>query len=433
MDEVPTCETQAIARETVSISGENLSIFKAPSPSSKLVRQAKDDILCDVDPSEFGKDIETVANLMAVAFDASIVLEQADVTVAVQDIGFQLTNTTEKAHLTMFGLGVTASGAVSDLEAILSELYRPGGIDSVAMTMLEGVQSTACDMSKKCTGMSEKFQSMADATKCALETTQAAIAYRRNQVLEHRSEARSTEGRLCQAVDAHKTLTRTVLEINDVLDEAKSRELWAHRRGAWVSFVDNITRVVQPMLGTEAAMKEAVGKNRRDVKLASRNVSRIATDRLTALERRAAAMSEMVNLVQKVRNSRTEADFAAVLIEALYSAAGALKRLSTQMLKSAALWLQLEAQATRLANPDELGRLVRTACSAYPEFDNRRAAFWQSTAFKRRAVVYTARWVAIAEVGRTTSVPIGDARRALYSFLESHPSYDTVAEQLEAI
>lgn len=421
------------AYETVSISGEVLSIHKAPSPTSKLVRQAKDDILCNVDPTEFGKDIETVANLMAVAFDAAIVLEQTDVTLAVQDIGFQLTNTTEKAHLTMFGLGVSASGAVGDLEAILSELYRPGGVDTVAVAMLEGVQSTACEMSRKCTGMSEKFQAMADATKSALEVTQAAIASRRNQVLEHRTEARAAEGRLCQAVDAHKTLTRTVFEINNVLEEAKSRELWAHRRGAWVSFVDNITRIVQPLLGTEAAMKDAAGKNRRDVKCAARNVSVIATDRLSALERRAEAMSDMVNLVQKIRNSRTEADFAAVLIEALYAAAGALKRLSTQMLKSAALWSQLEAQATRLGNPDELGRLVRTACSSYPEFDERRAAFWQSTAFKRRAVVYVARWVAIAEVGRTTSVPIGDARRALYSFLESHPSYDTVAERLDAI
>lgn len=423
----------ALANGTVCISGEALSVHKAPSPTSKLVQSAKNDILCNVDPAEFGRDIESVANLMAVAFDASVVLEQTNVTVAVQDIGFKLTNTTEKAHLTMFGLGVTASGAVGDLEAILSELYRPGGVDTVAVTMLEGVQSTACEMSRKCTGMSQKFHSMAEATKGALEITQEAIACRRKQLFDCRTEAQSTEGLLSQAVDSHKTLTRTVLEVNELLDEAKYRELWAHRRGSWVAFVDSVSRVIQPVLGTEAAMKEVVGKNRRDAKLASRSVSRIATDRLTTLERRAAAMADMVGLVQKIRNSRTEADFAAVLIEALYAAAGALKRLSTQMLKSAAMWSQLEAQATRLGNPDELGRLVRTACSSYPEFDERRAAFWQSAAFKRRAVVYTARWVAIAELGRTTSIPIGDARRALYSFLESHPSYETVAERLEAI
>lgn len=387
----------SVESDLICISGELFSLCSAPAPTSELVRRAKNDILCNVIPDDFGKDIESVATLMAVAFDASIALEQTNVTVAVQDIGYNLTTTTEKAHLTMFRFGVSAAAAVEDLESIFAELYQPGGVDSVALTMLEGVQSTACEMSTKCTGMSERFQDLACATKLALETTQEAIAIRMSEFIQHRNEAASTEGVFGQASESHKTLTRSVVEVNEMLDEAKTRERWVHRRSSWVAFMNDISRMIQPLFGTEASMREAVAKNSRDAKLASRSVNLIATDRLTALERRADALADMVHLVQKIRNLRTQADFAAILIEALYAASGALKRLSTQMLKTGTLWSQMQVQAARLGNPDELGHLVRTACISYPEHDERRSTFWRSTAFKRRAVVYVARWVALGE------------------------------------
>jgi hypothetical protein len=106
-----------------------------------------------------------------------------------------------------------------------------------------------------------------------------------------------------------------------------------------------------------------------------------------SIERRSKAFADSVQFVLKIRNSRAQADFAGVLNEALYSSAGALKRLPAQMLKAATLWSKLEVQALRLGNSDELGRLVRTASTSYPDQDDKRAAFWRSAAFTRKAVV----------------------------------------------
>jgi hypothetical protein len=79
--------TQNRDSDTVCISGEYFKLATSPAPTSKLVQRAKCDILCDIAPKDFGKGIATVANLITVAYDASILLEQANVTTAVQDIG----------------------------------------------------------------------------------------------------------------------------------------------------------------------------------------------------------------------------------------------------------------------------------------------------------------------------------------------------------
>jgi hypothetical protein len=111
----------------------------------------------------------------------------------------------------------------------------------------------------------------------ALETTQEAIAARRNELLEHRRYAASTEGVVAQAADAQKTLIKTIL--NETLAEAKTKERWTQRRSSCVAFADNVSRVIQPLFGTEAMMREVVAKNRRDAKLATSSVARIAIDR----------------------------------------------------------------------------------------------------------------------------------------------------------
>jgi hypothetical protein len=423
----------AAVPETASIGGEVLSVGSAPARDSRLVQVARDEILCTCAPDEFAASIEAVAHIMSAAYDSAVALDQTDVSIAVQDIGYSLTQVTESAHLTMFGLGVAAAGAVADLEGALAELYAPGGIDAVALSMLDAVESTAGRMRERSTAMAARFQDMAGAARAALETTQTAIAARVDELVRRRREACATEGLVAEAAEAHAALTRCVRDADAALSEARARERWAHRRGAWVRFADDCTRAVQPLFGTEAAVGECVARNRRDAKQAARNAGQIAADRLDAVERKSQAVRDIVLLVQKIRRSRTQADLAAVLVEALHLAAGALKRLSANMLKTATMWSQLEVHAARLGSPDELSRLVRAGCASYPEDDGRRAAFWRSAAFKRRAVIYMSRWVAIADVGRAAAAPLSAARRALYCFLESHPSYQTVAAHLESL
>lgn len=423
--------TDSRAGDCVTIGDECFSLTRAPALESTLVQQQKNDLVCDIKPEVYARDIETVAYLMSIAFEAAIGLDQPDVTISVQDIGYNLTLVAERGHMTMHGLAVSANDAIGDLEAVFSELYASDGLDTVALAMLESIEKRAGGLRGQVLQISEKFYKMAEDTKAALEKTQNAISERRHELLAHRSDAAASQEVVAEASDAHRMLTQTVVESNAILAEARSRENWAHRRGAWFSFFDEVTRGFQPIFGAEASVRESVVKTRREAKQARKLVERIEVDRLVAVQRKSEALKDIVHIVQKIRNAKTQADHAAVLIEALHKAAGALKRLSANMLKTASLWAQLEGQAARLEKPD-VSELVRSACSAYPVNDERRTQFWRSTAFKRRSVIYMSRWVALAFVGQSYTGPLAQARRTLYNFLEAHPEYSTVAEHMEA-
>jgi hypothetical protein len=73
-------------------------------------------------------------------------------------------------------------------------------------------------------------------------------------------------------VDTHKTLTKTIFEVDEILAEAKAKERWTQRRISWVAFADIVSRVIQPLFGTEAMMREVVAKNHRDAKLATSSI-----------------------------------------------------------------------------------------------------------------------------------------------------------------
>lgn len=415
----------------VLIGDERFCLTSAPALESRLVQQQKNDLVCDINPEEYAKDIETVAHLMSIAFEAAIGLDQPDVTTAVQDIGYNLTLVTERGHMTMYGLGISARDAVGDLEAVFSELYASDGLDSIALTMLESIEKKAGGIRGQVLEISKRFFKMAEDAKAALEKTQHAIAERRQELLVHRADVSASQEVIAESSDAHRVLTQSLVESDAILAEARSRENWAHRRGAWFSFFDEFTRGLQPIFGAEASVKDTLVKTRREAKNARKLVDRVEADRMVTLQRKSQALKEIVHIVQKIRNAKTQADLAAVLIEALHNAAGALKRLSANMLKTASLWAQLEGQAARLEKPD-VSELVRSACSSYPVDDKRRNQFWKSTAFKRRSVIYMSRWVALAFVGQTYTIPLGDARRTLYCFLETHPEYSAVAEHIEA-
>lgn len=416
----------------VQISGESLSLQSAPGLESSLVQECKQEIFNGLGPDEFAENIESVVHLMGVAFGSAVELHESEVSISIQDIGFRLARLTEDAHGVMHDFAVTSSGTVSDLENVFCELLTENGIDKVALTMLECIESRASEMKSRAMDMSRDFEGIATVTKAVLELTQRACANRRDELRELANEEVESEEFLANASTTHKLLTRSVADAELALRDARSREWWASCRVYWVSFFDDMTKIVQPILGLESQFRESVSRVNRDAKLARKAADRANTDRLVQVQRKSKAMHDIVHLVHKIRSARSKGEIAAVLIEALHKAAGALKRLSAHMLKTATMWGQLERQATRLGSPDEIGHLVRTACSTFAHDDEKRNEFWQSTVFKRRAVTYVSRWVATSIVCTDYTEQMQLTRKALYDFLMANPEYKQMLQPCAA-
>jgi hypothetical protein len=332
----------------------------------------------------------------------------------------------------MHNLSASAKSAVGDLRSVYAEIFSPTSSDTVVLAMLDSLEAVARRLQGIAASMGAEFESMAEESKCAVEMTQRICASRRDEMTNKRMDRKASEELVHVASASYKFVSRAAKESDTMLKEARCREWWSHKHTSWISLVNSLTRVFQPLLGMELQMRATVAKAHRETRSAKMVLHRTIRERQVQIQRKSQVMQEIVHLVQTIRNASTELDTAAILVEALHQAIRALKRLSAVMLKMAALWAQLERHCVlRLASPDEVSSLVRSACLSIPEHDERRKAFLSSGAFKRRAVLYQSRWVATAVICGDFSDSFSYARRHLYYFLESHPgTYSTVADEV---
>lgn len=193
---------------------------------------------------------------------------------------------------------------MGDLERTFIELYPSEDFDSVALIMLQNLEGTAKSISTDSKAMGELFSGLPEITEQTLEATQFSIAEKREELQMHRGDSSSSESLVAAVGEAHKTLTllgcsRADREADETLAAAVSRERCAHRRNAWVGFVDDISKLLQPPLGVNETMEEVAVQNAKDMILALRWVDQIFDDRLNTLKRRSKAMADIATSFKK--------------------------------------------------------------------------------------------------------------------------------------
>ncbi len=414
--------------EDITIDGEKYNVSEAPRRDSGVVQGSLRELSCDMKFFEFFSDIDAMSGLISIAHDAALVLEEQGISSSVQRMGFDVTVATEQAHIAMHRMHVLAEDTVADIQGAHVELFVNLRYH-VALVILENAASVAGDMGDLAKKMNAIFLEHAAQVKIIAETAQRAMSDRRQDLLRHRKNALKATAVLAESSEAQRVLSMTVSESHVVLQEARAREWWSYQRCAWVSFLDDATRAFQPMLGVEQSVRKAVAKCRRESRQAKNLVDSLAQHRSEALIRRSAVVSDVIHMEQKARSSHIQADVARVLIESLHKVVGVLKRIATNMMKTAALWSQLEAHTFRLGSSGDASLLLRILAGE-DRTPTSRENLIRSQALQRRAIIYVARWIAIAEFGRDYKDRIHEARRVLYKFLDTASSYDQVTEMV---
>jgi hypothetical protein len=414
--------------DEIAIGEETFSVRQAPSNSSKLVEQSRAHMLDSIDLAEFASDLQAIPTLMQVAFDAAMALRNSNVAIAVQDLGYKLTALTAQSHSIMHVFAVTAESAVRDLESAFQELLSPDGIDKLSLEILDGVECSAIEMRQRSLEMSLKFEKVAELTKYGLEMTQRSYTARREDMNRFAGNRFASKEVVTQASGTHLYLAKKTRDVRAELNEAISREKWANHKLTWFRFISFITGALRPSLkatGQQTAFL-AAATSQAEVARKNRERAMVASQRQIRLESQ--ALHEIERVLQKVHRAQTQGKITSVLTHSLHSAAGALRRLSCNMLKTASLWAWLEQQAIRMASSHDVGRLVRTACKEIKPNDPARMEFWKTDVFRRKAVAYMSQWVATLTICSVLQGHMKSARRGMYHFLDANPEYVTVAD-----
>lgn len=103
------------------------------------------------------------------------------------------------------------------------------------------------------------------------------------------------------------------------------------------------------------------------------------------------ALSMMTEFAVKVQNCQTGENMAAIAVDALHQAIGALKELSAVMMQAAVFWKQMQDHCRTLAESD----MKKQVEKAMEFSEEKRLKVWTSKGFKIKAVRFYAGWVTL--------------------------------------
>ena len=425
-----------MANSQVVINDETFDLVTIPDAKSKMVLDAKDLLLGSLDLQSLVDDLGKLGNFIRVAYNG--VAGNTEVQIKVQRVGYKITKLADKSAVTVHQFKGASQSVLQELKSTYQ--YLLDGLEEMALETLSMLSEVAAAMAKAADELHSDFEKATDDVIDALENTQKAKGAEEEEKKTREKERQEFETRVKQAGQRQKNALEAEAKAQALYDQAQAREDKAMDKQ------DNVFSVISSALtGTISAAKEAVTGN---FEKAAEEMKKIGLGYIEAMrmanqekmkhldelqkerEVRQKAIIECIEFAEKIRRCQDDNALAEAAIEALHGSIGALKSLSAIMMKAAVFWQQMQSHCESIAK-GEMQKLVQKALDKYD--DEKRLKFWTSTGFKKSAVQYYSKWVALDHVCGVYMLQIRDTRQDLYNYLEENPTIEQAKKNVRQL
>ena len=377
-----------MADSQVVINGEIFDLLSMPDAKSEMVLKAKDLLLGSLDLQSLMGDLGKFGNFIRVAYNG--VAGHSDVQIKVRRVSNKVTKLADKSAVTVHQFKGASQRVLQELKSTNPHFFD--GFEEMALETLSKLTDVAAAMAK---AADELAKAADELHSDFVKATEDVIDARKKTHVEERKDF---ESRIKQAEQKEK---------NALEAEARAQLLY-DKVNAMMSAAGNA------MMGNVEKAVEAIEK--------MKHLDELQKER----EIRKKAMEECIEFAEKIKRCQDD-NALADAAEALYSSTGALEYLSAVMMKIALFWQQMQSQCESIAK-GEMQKLVQKALDKYD--DEKRLKFWTSTGFKKSAVGYYSKWVALDDVCGVYMLQIRNTRQDLYNYLEENPTIEQAKENV---
>ena len=415
----------------VVINDEAFDLVTIPDAKSKMVMKTKDLLLGSLDLQSLVDDLGKLGSFIRVAYNG--VAGHTEEQIQVQNVGYKVTELADKSAVTVYQFKGASQNILQELKSTYQ--YLLDGYDDMALKTLSMMTEVAAAMAKAATELQKDFNTAKDEVVVALKTLQKAKGAEQTQKQTREEEQRDFESRVKQAKQRQKNALEAEAKAQLLYDKAQEKEDEAFDNLKQESFLSTVGRIFNGMISAASNVMtlnigkaaEAIEKISHEsgykeaMKMANQEKMKYLDELQKEREIRQKALDECIEFAEKIKRCPDDNALAEAAIEALHSSIGALKSLSTIMMKAAVFWQQMQCHCDDIAK-GYMQEMVQEAVNKYD--DHKRMKFWTSTGFKKRAVQYYSKWVALDDVCGVYMLQIRDTRQDLYNYLEENPTIE---------
>ena len=427
-----------MANSQVVINEETFDLVAIPDAQSKMVQNAKDLLLGSLDLQSLVDDLGKLGNFIRVAYNG--VAGNTEVQIKVQRVGYKITKLADKSAVTVHQFKSTSQSVLQELKGTYQ--YLLDGLEEMALETLSMLTEVAAEMAKAAHELRIEFEKATDDVTDALEDTQRAKGAEEEEKKTREKERQEFESRMKQAEQRQKNALEAEAKAQLLYDKAQEKEDKAlDKQDSLLSAVGSIfngmiSAAGNAMTGNIEKAAEAIEKigdksgYKETMKMANQEKMKHLDELQKEREIRQKAIEECIEFAEKIKRCQDDNALAEAAIEALHSSIGALKSLSAIMMKAAVFWQQMQSHCESIAK-GEMQKLVQKALDKYD--DEKRLKFWTSTGFKKSAVQYYSKWVALDDVCGVYMLQIRDTRQDLYNYLEENPTIEQAKKNVRQL
>ena len=420
---------------SVFIDGEEYSLIAEPPESSALVVAERKELASILDLETLVDDLGKVGGFIRISYNATASAgpnrETHKLHIKIEKLGFEINDICSKSTVTIANFRSTTRTILEELKSVyeyLLEGYEDMAVDSMSClsTLAKKMADAAWELHDDFTQQYKKVQDTLVATKDRKEEEELEkIALENKQKDLARKLKRQRE-----IIEEIKEKERLAREQREMYERKEDDEISNIKVGLLESICDAVTSIAPlAVLGTAAVSrvaKAAIGTGKVSTGAAGGVPAGVAAaavgggigeklfgGKRKAAEKRAALYRENVkqkleeekafwnqrqasteqqdNFLSEIESCRDQQSDTEIAIKFLHQASKCLKELAVIMERAATFWMQLQQHCQNLAEDhikDQIENVVKQ-----PE--KKRQAFWRSGPFKRKAVAYYAKWVAL--------------------------------------
>lgn len=385
------------AGAVVKYEGEEYSIAEPPRPTSAVVKKEEGRLLGIVDFPALTEDLGLLGTCFRMAYHGAAGFPRLQV--EINQVGFETTKLCDDAALTVNKFKRASETVVNALQSTYE--YLLDSMEDLAVASLADVQETAQGMADAAQKLADGFDKQADKVMAVLRKTYETQGKQMEDKKKMEDDRKDYEARKRRAQAEKDEILRQASEVQRRIEKAEEKEKEA------ASHYNNFFKRVGAAITGSGGFHVNQAKAARE----ERNRELEQLDKLN--ESRRQALGDLAEFGERLKNVKEGEELAEAIIDALHSAITALKSLADIMRQVSIFWVQMQAHCEELAN-DKVKEKIERALK-YPE--EKRLKVWTSGPFKRDALTFYARWVALQCVCTTYSEKIKITGAELHSYM----------------
>ena len=401
----------------VQIGDEIFSLTEVPGSETALVRAQIESLLGDINLESLVADLGRVGQFVRLAYNG--VAGYTDLQIKIRDIGYNVAILCDKSAVTVTKFKQASGSIIEALQSTYEFLLE--GFDDMASECLASTADIAEEMAKAANDLAGEFYKESQRVENAWSATKE----------KHDSEEKRKTNMAKQAVKyeedvkaAHKKQDAAQKDLDLHTEQfllSDEKQLYHESRESSTgkdvanAFVGAISFGKLHMFDTEAQRAKAARKEK------LQHLEEMRQQR----ETRARAIEDIAKFTKLIQDCKDDSQLAKVAVNALHETKGVLQHLSTIMTKTAHYWELKQAFCKELAS-NKVQRMISKASQQMSE--EKRIARWTSRPFKKIAIGYFAKWVALDNVCGIYMKQIDVTQKSLYAYLRENPTLEDSRE-----